>query len=207
MIIGWQPPNKLKIKNVIDFKLDGLKLIEFENFIDNRGSFAEIWTEKLNDLIGNPKFVQMNESICKKLSIRGLHFQWSPFVGKLLRVLDGSVHDYVVDIRLSSPTLGKANIIELNTRRNEWFWIPPGFAHAVFTLNDSRFQYFCSGIYNKETEGAIHPFSKDIDYSLCANSLTDLQNSLTISDKDSKALQLEDWLNTKEANNFVYGEC
>ena len=153
----------MKIENIIETPLNGLKIIEFARFSDHRGSFSEIWSEELNVEIGIDRFYQMNEAFCMPRSIRGLHFQWSPYMGKLVRSLEGFIYDYVVDIRLGSPTEGKAIIIGLVGYSNKWLWVPPGFAHCVFTEIASRIQYFCSGKYNNMSECAIHPFSKDID--------------------------------------------
>ena len=36
------------------------------------------------------------------------------------------------------------------------FWLPPGFAHGFVTLEDDTiFTYKCTGVYNKESEGAL----------------------------------------------------
>jgi dTDP-4-dehydrorhamnose 3,5-epimerase len=36
------------------------------------------------------------------------------------------------------------------------FWIPEGFAHGFVTLEDDTiFNYKCTNIYNKESEGSI----------------------------------------------------
>lgn len=206
----------MKIKNVFKIPLDGPLLIEYERFNDNRGSFSEIWGDELNKILERDaykyEFVQMNETTCVPNSIRGLHFQYNPYVGKLIRILMGTVYDYIVDIRLGSPTLGKAFMIALDND-NKWFWVPPGFAHCVFSKVNSRFQYFCSGKYNKDCEGSIYPFSDDIDYSLCDKNILDSFNKIKISPvisaKDSKinSLKLREWLKDARSSNFVYGDC
>lgn len=198
----------MKIKEIIDTPLPGAKLIKFERFHDHRGSFSEIWGSELNELL-NVQFAQMNEAFCVARSIRGLHFQWQPYMGKLIRSIDGTVYDYIVDIRIDSPTLGKAYIVELS-EDHEWFWVPPGFAHAVYTLGDARIQYFCSGKYNKDYEGGIYPFSQDIDYSLCDaglfKTLEIVKKNPVISDKDRVANELDVWLKNEKSKNFIYGK-
>ena len=39
--------------------------------------------------------------------IRGLHFQWDPGQGKLIRVIHGQAVDVALDIRVGSPTYGQ----------------------------------------------------------------------------------------------------
>ena len=52
-------------------------------------------------------FVQDNHSRSARGVVRGLHFQWEPPMGKLMRVTQGSAFLVAVDIRKGSPTLGK----------------------------------------------------------------------------------------------------
>ena len=43
-------------------------------------------------------------------------------------------------------------------------WIPPGFAHGFLTLEDNTiFTYKCTGVYNKESEGALIWNDKDLN--------------------------------------------
>jgi dTDP-4-dehydrorhamnose 3,5-epimerase len=105
----------------------------------------------------NGKFVQDNQSLSQKGAVRGLHFQAPPFEqGKLVRVVQGSVMDVVVDIRKNSPTYGQSFCIELTAANQLMFWIPPGFAHGFETLEDQTlFLYKCTNVYNKASEGGL----------------------------------------------------
>jgi dTDP-4-dehydrorhamnose 3,5-epimerase len=46
--------------------------------------------------------------------MRGIHFQWEPPMGKLVRCISGAVLDVVVDVRHGSPTLGDHAAVELD---------------------------------------------------------------------------------------------
>ena len=201
----------MKIKNISKTPLNGPALIEYERFNDERGSFSEIWSDELNDVTGVTQFYQMNEATCVPNSIRGLHLQYNPYMGKLIRSLEGIVYDYIVDIRAGSPTYGFAMIVALLQDVNSWFWVPPGFAHAIFSINHSRIQYFCSGKYNKDCEISIYPFSNTIDYSLCRPDhikiLKKIKKNPVISEKDRSAINLVDLKNDMRSTNFIYGKC
>jgi dTDP-4-dehydrorhamnose 3,5-epimerase len=61
-------------------------------------------------------FIQDNHSLSVEAgTIRGLHYQLMPKAQtKLVRVTAGAVYDVVVDIRQSSPTFGKREILGYN---------------------------------------------------------------------------------------------
>ena len=102
---------------VIKGDLEGLLIFQPRVFTDNRGYFFESFNqEKFNKLTGlEVQFCQDNESLSNKDVIRGLHFQKPPFAqGKLVRVISGRVLDVAVDIRKSSPTYGKYELVELS---------------------------------------------------------------------------------------------
>ena len=74
-------------------------------------------------------FVQDNQSLSQKGTIRGLHYQTEPFEqGKLVRVVQGRVLDVALDIRKDSATYGQYFALELNDENQLQFYIPPGFA-------------------------------------------------------------------------------
>ena len=127
-------------------------------FEDDRGYFFESWSKDSFLKVGlDLDFVQDNQSLSQKGVLRGLHFQNPPFAqGKLVRVIKGAVVDVAVDIRKNSPTYGQHFAVELSEENKTVFWIPPGFAHGFVTLKDDTiFTYKCTGVYNKESEGAL----------------------------------------------------
>jgi len=161
------------------------------------------------------EFVQCNESYSKKDTVRGLHFQWNPYMGKLVRTLRGRMIDMVLDIRKGSPTFGKIILYDMPTNHeaayHEWIWVPPGFAHGNFFTEDSMIEYFCSGEYSPNCEACISPLAKDIDWGLCDPDLKQLFDSIApsttlITDKDKNGYTITDWKNCGQSSNFIYGE-
>src|SRR3954468_11048862 len=82
-------------------------LLAHDSFDDDRGYFMEVFHPEHFQAVGLPGiFVQLNESRSARNVIRGLHFQWEPPMGKLMRVAEGAAFLVAVDIRHDSPTLG-----------------------------------------------------------------------------------------------------
>ena len=96
-----------------------LVVVQPELFRDERGFFTEVFRKDQFQELGLPtEFVQLNQSGSVKNTIRGLHFQWDPPMGKLMRVTSGRALLVAVDIRKGSPTLGQWFGIECSCRRN-----------------------------------------------------------------------------------------
>tara|TARA_B110000908_G_scaffold156364_1_gene195458 strand:- start:1177 stop:1719 length:543 start_codon:yes stop_codon:yes gene_type:complete len=151
---------------IIKTSVEGLLLIQPKVFGDDRGHFFESWSRESFSKNGlDLDFVQDNQSLSSKGVLRGLHFQNPPYAqGKLVRVIKGAVLDVAVDIRKNSPTYGQHITVELTEKNKTIFWIPPGFAHGFVTLEDDTiFTYKCTGVYNKESEGALLWSDKDLN--------------------------------------------
>src|SRR3989344_3795382 len=93
--------------------------------------------------------------------------------------------------------------------KNDCIWVPQGFAHGNFFIEDSKIEYMCSGEYNSNCESGISPLAKDINWSLCDKKLKnkfDRISNLTklITDKDKDGFSLEKWSNDERSNNFIY---
>ena len=94
--------------NVLETPLSGTLILEPKVFEDERGFFLESYSERVfADLGIRERFVQDNHSYSKRGVLRGLHYQVQKPQGKLVRVTAGAVFDVIVDLRRSSPTLGK----------------------------------------------------------------------------------------------------
>lgn len=132
-------------------------LITPDVFHDHRGYFFEAYHQtKFKDIGLNVPFVQDNFSYSKKNVLRGMHLQWGPHTGKLVRVAQGIVYDVIVDIKRGSPTFGKWFGAELSEENHKMFWVPPGYAHGFVVLSDeARVEYKCTGAYARNTEASI----------------------------------------------------
>ena len=137
--------------------IDGLYVIEPQVFPDARGYFFESYNEEAFHAAGlDMKFVQDNQSKSVKGVLRGCHFQKTHPQGKLVRVISGRVYDVAVDMRKSSPTLGKWFGVELTGENNKMFYIPEGFAHGFLVLSDEAvFTYKCTDFYAPGDEGGM----------------------------------------------------
>ncbi len=104
--------------------------------------------------------VQINQTLTRvKWSIRGLHFQYSPYSeGKLVTCLKGEVFDVAVDIRRGSPTFLQWYGAVLSAENNTSLLIPEGFAHGFQTLTDDcEMLYLHTAPYMPQSEGGLHP--------------------------------------------------
>lgn len=210
----------MKIISNTSLAIPDIKVIQFQRFLDHRGYFTEPYRKSDFKKVLDVDFVQCNESYSRKNTIRGLHFQWNPYMGKLVRTVYGRMRDIVLDIRKGSPTFGKAIIHDMPSHTDgdvmgprdfsEWIWVPPGFAHGNYYTENTIIEYFCTGEHSIGCEAGICPFSKDIDWSLCDSKLKrdfdELFETTLITDKDKNAFTLSQWINDERSNNFIYGK-
>jgi len=137
--------------------LEGVLIIEPTIHTDSRGRFFESFQrERYKDLGITEEFVQDNQSVSHKNTIRGLHYRVEPEQSKLVRVIKGEVFDVVVDIRKSSPTFGQWRGYTLSDSNYLQIYIPAGFAHGFCVLSETaEFLYKVSEYYSAEKERGI----------------------------------------------------
>lgn len=209
----------MKIVSVQDLVIPEVKVVRFARFADHRGYFTEPYRRSDFQMECVPKalrglrFVQTNESFSRLGTVRGLHFQWNPYMGKLVRTVHGHMVDLVLDIRKGSPSYGNILAYDMPSSAEEaygeWIWVPPGFAHGNFFLRDSQIEYFCTGEYSPGCEAGISPLAEDIDWSLCDPELKQRFDALMvshkiISPKDQNGLTVAAWSADKRSENFHY---
>ena len=128
-------------------------------FTDERGTFYETYNQVLFEKVTGQKvnFIQDNQSTSNLGTLRGLHYQVGEMAqAKLVRVLEGSILDIVVDIRKESETFGKHFSIILDDVSQQQLFVPRGFAHGFITLSPtSKFAYKCDNFYDKDSERGI----------------------------------------------------
>jgi dTDP-4-dehydrorhamnose 3,5-epimerase len=170
-----------------------------EAYQDSRGFFMETFRRDQFMDIGLPvDFVQDNHSRSSQGVVRGLHFQWDPPMGKLMRVSLGSAYLIAVDIRKGSPTLGKWVGIEASAGNHRQVWAPAGFARGFCVLSETaEIQYKCTGIYNSNAESGIRWNDPKVDIQWPIN-------EVLLSDKDRNAQTMDEWLSRPESKYLSY---
>jgi len=155
------------------------QLTKGKAFYDHRGVFVPL------SLTSHLTWYQSNISVNpKKLTLRGLHFQLPPYAqAKLIKVIDGSVLDFVVDIRKKSPNYMKLHIFEMEP--GDELYVPREFAHGFITTKDNTIvQYLVDNVYRPESEGSI-VWTKFLPLIQKFNTIEDFNvHDITINDKD-----------------------
>ena len=179
--------------------LGAVAVIRQESFEDQRGFFTEVYRDDQFEALGLPHhFVQDNHSGSVKNVTRGLHFQWQPAMGKLMRVTRGSAFLVAVDIRKGSPTFGKWYGREVSDRDFIHIWAPASFARGFCVTSEyAEIQYKVTGSYNGGAESGIRWNDPQIGIDW------PVQDPI-LSEKDANAQSLQEWLARPESDFFKY---
>jgi dTDP-4-dehydrorhamnose 3,5-epimerase len=170
-----------------------------DTYQDERGYFMETYRADRFQKLGLPsEFVQDNQSHSRKGVLRGLHIQWDPPLGKLMRVVSGRAFLVAVDIRKGSPTLGKWFGLEASADNRRQVWAPAGFARGIYVLSDSAdIQYKCTALYNPATEAVIRWNDPEIAIQWPGS-------NPILSPKDRDAGSLAEWLASPASESLRY---
>ena len=150
---------------VIPTKIPDVLVIEPTVFGDDRGFFYESFNKKhFEDATGiAADFVQDNHSKSTKGVLRGLHYQFPTWQGKLVRVVTGEIFDVAVDIRPESPTFAQWYGVVLSEENKHQLYIPPGYAHGFCVLSDTvDVTYKCTALYTPAEDAGIRWDDPDI---------------------------------------------
>ena len=174
---------------VTPLKIDGSWIIELNKFEDGRGFFYESFREEISKKYFGREFniKQSNTSVSKKGSVRGIHYALvPPSQAKYIQCQKGSIIDYVIDIRVGSPTFSQFVEVELSATNPQAIFIEEGLAHAFVALeNETIVTYFVSENYNPEREKGINPFDSDLNIKWP-------NINLELSEKDKLAISLKE---------------
>jgi dTDP-4-dehydrorhamnose 3,5-epimerase len=139
-------------------------------FPDDRGVFLESFRgDVLAEHLGHrPQVVQTNVSVSSRGTVRGIHFaDVPPSQAKYVTALSGSLVDFVVDIRVGSPTFGRWEAVLLDTRDRRAVYLPEGMGHAFAALeDDTTAMYLVTAPYNPGREHGLHPLDPQIGLEL-----------------------------------------
>lgn len=132
---------------------------------------------------------QANCSVSAAGVVRGIHFaQIPPSQAKYVMCPRGAVLDYVVDIRVGSPTFGRWDSVLLDDVARRAIYVSEGLGHMFVSLeNASTVVYLCSAPYAPGREFGVNPYCPvvAIEYPTTARDGSPL--NLQVSEKDAAA--------------------
>ena len=158
---------------------------------DDRGVFLEWYRfDLLAEVVGHPLDLrQANTSVSKRGVVRGIHFaDVPPSQAKYVTVAHGAVLDFVVDIRVGSPTFGQWDSVLLDDVDRRAVYLSEGLGHAFVALTDDAVvSYLVSDTYSPGREHGVSPLDPDI-----ALRWPEEAGELLLSPKDTEAPSLAD---------------
>lgn len=176
--------------NKIETPIKDLYILEPEVYGDHRGWFYESYNVNKFRKIGiETIFKQDNHSSSIAGVLRGLHFQLPPKpMIKLVRCTKGRLWDVAVDLRKKSDTYLKWFGVELSADNKKMLYIPAGFGHGFYALEDCEIVYKCSSTFEPKLDSGIawNDPAINIEWPI------DEDLELTLSDKDTKLPNLKE---------------
>jgi dTDP-4-dehydrorhamnose 3,5-epimerase len=189
----------MRLMHVDWSRLPGIQVFTANHYSDERGFLLQSWVKSDLEAKRIPTaFGQAIQTWSRRGAVRGLHFQWDPPMGKLVRCISGAILDVVVDVRHGSPASGDHTTVELSARNHRIIWVPPGYAHGTFALEDgSVVLYECTTEHGPGREGGIL-------WNDPALGITWPDIPPIVSEKDQRAPTLAEWLADPRSQNFRY---
>lgn len=133
---------------------------------DDRGHFAETFrADVFEKHVGHPfHLAQVNTSFSVRGVARGVHFALvPPGQAKYVSCLSGRIVDFVIDLRVGSPTFGAHVAVPLDDVTRQAVYLSEGLGHAFYASSETAtVSYFCSTPYNPGNEFGVHPLDKDL---------------------------------------------
>ena len=156
---------------------------------DERGVFVESFRGDLLAQATGRRFdvVQANVSVSARGVLRGIHVTDVPGgQAKYVTAVAGRLVDFVVDLRVGSPTFGEWDAVVLDAQDRRAVFLAEGLGHAILSLEDgTTAHYLCSAAYDPAKDRAVNPLDPRVGLDI-PKDLT-----LTVSPKDAAAPTLE----------------
>lgn len=144
----------------------------------------------LEETVGHPLDLrQVNMSISAAGVARGIHYALvAPSQAKYVTAVRGAFIDYIVDIRVGSPTFGQWDSVRIDDVDRKAVYLSEGLGHAIVALEDqSTVNYLVSAHYNPEREKGITILDPTVGLDLPEG-----LGELVLSEKDTSAPTLEE---------------
>ncbi|CAM5490466.1 dTDP-4-dehydrorhamnose 3,5-epimerase [Streptomyces spiroverticillatus] len=155
---------------------------------DERGIFTSpLQGEEFARTVGHPlPVVQTNHNRSARGVLRGVHFTTTPpGQAKYVHCAAGRAQDFVVDLRLGSPTFGAWDTVAMDTVSFRSIYLPVGVGHAFVALEDDTvMSYLVSSPYRPGLEQSLDPFDAELALPWPK------ELALTLSERDTHAVSL-----------------
>ncbi len=172
---------------VTELSILGAFIVESKVWCDERGFFRE-WFKRGDLDAAHVDFPiqQANLSTSRRDVVRGLHYSVAPEgQAKLVTCAFGELDDAVVDVRVGSPTFGRAEVVHLAANEERSLLLPAGAAHGFCVTSEvAVLTYLLSSPFNAAMELEINPFDEEIGVPW------PLSGEAVVSEKDRKAPSL-----------------
>ncbi|WP_374007769.1 dTDP-4-dehydrorhamnose 3,5-epimerase family protein [Leifsonia sp. LS-T14] len=133
---------------------------------DDRGLFFEFYRfDRLEEAVGHSlDLKQGNTSVSRRGSVRGIHFaDIPPSQAKYVMAPHGAVLDFVIDIRVGSPTFGQWDSVLLDDKDRRAIYVAEGVGHCFVALTDNAtVSYLVTDVYSPGREHGINPLDPEI---------------------------------------------
>ena len=158
---------------------------------DHRGEFVEWFRfDALSEATGRDfSLAQANLSRSQKGTLRGVHFaDLPPGQAKYITCPVGEILDFIVDIRVGSPTFGQWVSVTLSAENRNAVFMAEGLGHAFLALQDDTVvTYLVTDVYRPEREHEVNPLDSALGLVFPLAS-----EELQLSEKDKNAPSLDD---------------
>lgn len=158
-------------------------------FSDDRGLFLEAYRfDELRAATGRSiDLAQVNTSVSRRGVVRGIHYaDVPPSQAKYVTVAHGAIVDFVIDIRVGSPTFGQWDSAILDSADRHALFLSEGLGHAFIALTDDVVvSYLVTSVFNPSAEHGVNPLDTDVALRFPAEA-----GELVLSVKDTDAPSL-----------------
>jgi len=146
-----------------ELAIPGLSLSSGASASDERGSFTKVLSGS-DPLLGTFEGREVYWTRSARGVLRGMHFQLPPeATSKLVYVVSGAIRDFVLDLRVGSPT--ERQLVEVRlTAKDGALLVPKGCAHAYEATEDDTIVCYAQDVpfASPECYGGIRPDSAGI---------------------------------------------
>jgi NDP-hexose 3,5-(Or5-) epimerase len=154
------------VVQIVETKIAGAFLVRPDLLTDARGVFFEsLRVGEFERATGAPfEPRQINYSVSRRNTLRGIHsVTIPPGQAKYVTCVRGVLRDFMVDLRVGSPTFGEHVSTELDPVSGWGAYVPEGVGHGFLTMaDDTCICYALSSEHVSGTQIDINPFDPEL---------------------------------------------